>query len=268
MLIELSSEEIKAADRHARLGSKFPLLQAVVRQKQPGAVFAERRAEPNAFAIVTRFGFMGICGDSEDPRFDVGLLELLSTPGANTPSYLLWYAPPAHWQDRLDKAAGSVRRRERTRFRLNRDLADCLRRTESPQRGVEVRPLDAALLPTTAPLGLHLDSRFWSSAEQLLAEGVGACTMLNGEVVSVCYSACVVDGFAETDVATIPQHQGRGLASKAARLYIDNCIRKGIEPMWDCFTTNKMSMALAKSLGFEPQQTYPLYSFNVPLHFD
>ena len=88
---------------------------------------------------------------------------------------------------------------------------------------------------------LSLDNKFWNSKTDFLENGFGF--ILNNEIglpVSVCYSACVENGVAEIDVATLPDFRIKGLRNwSLAGLWIIvlimELLRIGIvlKTMWD-----------------------------------
>ena len=182
------------------------------------------------------------------------------------PSYLLWYSPPSNWQKSLDSLKSNrIRRRKRLRFtfdkRLVGDIMAC------PQ-GFEVQLLDKDLLEKADNFKLDLGSRFWKSEKDFLKNGLGTCLVKDDEVICICYAACVVNSLAEIDIVTKDEYRGRGLATVTAQHFIQECIRRGIEPTWDCFLNNTASMKLAEKLGFTQAYNYLFYSFNFPIEFD
>jgi RimJ/RimL family protein N-acetyltransferase len=131
--------------------------------------------------------------------------------------------------------------------------------------GVELQPLDKDLLERAEQFKLEIGSRFWASSDDFLKHGLGVCAIKDGEIISLCYSACVVDGLAEVDIITDPEFRGGGYGRLAAQALIELCRQHQIAPTWDCFIQNTSSMKLAAKLGFEQTHAYPLYSFNPPL---
>jgi len=246
----------------------FPLIFAVLEQRQRGQVFVDNPNYPESALVVTDFGFMNYIGGKRDNDFDAGLARLFAAGGALRPSYLLWYSPPAQWQKRLDALGpDSVRRRERTRFAFQQNRTDCLSEPTECPAGFELRNLDKDLIQKTRKLGINIDSRFWSSAQDFCEHGLGVGLLKDGEVVSLCYAACVADSLAEIDIVTQPEYRRRALGECVARQFIKECVHKAITPTWDCFEGNTASLRLAEKLGFEAIRTYPMYSFNVPLEF-
>lgn len=244
-----------------------PLISAVVQGLQRGQVFVDHRDHPHSAVAVAHFGFMFLIGEG-DEAFDAGLAQAFATNDVLKPSYLLWYSPPLSWQARLDVIPDLVRVRARARFRFSAERAAWLRESTRPPGGYELRKLTADLLPETEGLGPDIASRFWSSAADYEANGLGVCLIKDKKVVSVCYAAAVVDGLAEVDVVTEPDLRGQGLGYVVAQEFIRECRSRNVAPTWDCFLDNVGSTRLAAKLGFVSTHTYPLYSFNTPIATD
>ena len=266
-LVECGPEERAAALALYREGcAPGPfLILAVLQNLQPGRVFVDRLPEPRAAFVVTRFGFCVLFGRGTD-GFHAALSEKLQTAGSLGPSYLLWYSPPAEWRGLLDPLTPTpVRRRERVRFEFEGSAASYIEEAEACPPELALRELTADLLPSTRSLKVDLESRFWSSGEDFLRHGVGVGLFRGGEIVSLCYSACVADGHAEVDIATDAQYRTRGFGALVGRAFVRACMRKGITPAWDAFAENEGSVRLAKALGFRPRISYDFYTFPLPL---
>lgn len=270
MMTELEPEDFsKALLLYRAAGGCFPLLLAVIEGKQRGQIFVDEQDCPKTALVVNNFGFMGLLEAEPNELFDEHLATLFETGGNLRSSYLLWYAPPMRWQAKLDRLAPNVaRRRERVRLNFTEDRAVYLRKPTPLPPEFELKTLDTETLSQSEKFGLHIDSRFWSSAADVIEHGSGVCLLEDDEVLSLCYAAAVAGGFAEVDVVTAPQYQGRGLAQLVAEQFVRECLGRGIIPTWDCFTYNASSLRLALRLGFIKAQRYPFYSFNVPLELN
>ena len=247
-------------------GMSFPLISAVIQQKQRGQVFADERDRPGSALVVTDFGFMFWVGAEQNELLDEGLSQAFRSRDAFSPSYLLWYSPPAGWQRELDAVGPErVKRRERVRFEFHAERAGWLKEVVQCPAGLELRKLSSDLISKTERFGLKLDSRFWASAADFLDNGLGVCLMQDGEVVSLCYTAAIADRLGEIDVVTQTEFRGSGLANCVAQQLIRECLSSKIIPTWDCFLDNIGSRRLAEKLEFTPLYSYPFYSFNVPI---
>ena len=264
MLVELGEQEFpKVLARYRAGGHVFPLILAVLEGSQRGQVFASDKN--GAAFVVGNFGFSCLIeADEVDASFERGLTELLATRGPVRPSYLLWYEPPPRWQTKLD-ASESVKKRERVRFEFRKEGASYFDETASCPAGFELQRMTPQLLASAEKFGLGLESRFWSSADDFIAHGLGVCLVKDGEVVSLCYAAAVADGLAEVDVVTDAQFRGHGLGTIVTQEFNRRCLRNGKSPTWDCFDYNTGSLKLAERLGFVEVRRYPFYSFNIPL---
>ncbi len=264
MLHELPPERFsEVIPLYREAGGMFPLILAVLEGRQRGQVFAD--AELDTAFVVNRFGFCRLFERGGRGSADGDVLAVLKEPGPLSSSYLLWYDPPMRWQSRLEALGGNVRRRERLRYDFDRDRAVYVNEAERVPEAFELRPMDTQLLSRTEKFGLALDSRFWSSAEDFLANGLGVTLVREGEVASLCYAAAIGGGLAEVDVVTDEAFRGAGLGGIVARRFVRDCLDRGFTPAWDCFTYNARSMKLAEKLGFVPLNTYNFYTFNIPV---
>jgi GNAT superfamily N-acetyltransferase len=247
----------------------FPLIQAVIQKKQQGWIFVDKPDDPVSALVITKFGFMQMFGVEHSEDFDADIVAFFSQQDTQTPSYLMWYSPSPQWQNKLNAfVPGQVRRRERMRFIFNDQQADYLGSPVDCPADFKLRLLDEKLLEKSGSLKLAIDSRFWSSTDDFLKNGLGVCLITDGEIASLCYSACVVDRLAEIDIVTREEYREKGLASVVARRFIQECRQRGILPTWDCFIGNIASMKLAIKLGFIQDTNYLFYSFNTPLYLN
>jgi len=243
----------------------FPLILAVVQEAQRGWVFVDDPDRPESAMVINNFGFMQTFGEERSESFDADVTNFFTAQNEHMPTYLLWYSPPLSWQEKLDDFVPvRVRRRIRVRFKFVERLAGDI--SECPQ-GYNIQLLNKDLIAKTNGLNLSIGSRFWASMDDFLENGLGVCLVKDGEVLSLCYSACVVDGLAEIDIVTSVEYRGQGLATVVAQHFIRECIQRGLQPTWDCFVSNTASMKLAKKLGFAQTETYPFYSFTIPIVF-
>jgi RimJ/RimL family protein N-acetyltransferase len=259
MIVELESQDFpEVLPLYRSSGLCFPLISAVIQRQQRGQIFADQKKNPRSSVVINNFGFMCLLGVENYPAFN----QLFATNDTIKPSYLLWYAPPHNWQEKLD--AAGARRRERIRYKFKGEPNQPI----TIPTGFEMRKLDRELIPKTSKFNLDLDSRFWSSIQDVEENGLGFCLLKDGELVSICYAAAISDGLAEVDVITDEAYRGQGLGSLVSRQFIRECLLRGITPTWDCFSYNTNSQRLAERLGFSELVRYPFFSFNIPLTFD
>jgi GNAT superfamily N-acetyltransferase len=104
---------------------------------------------------------------------------------------------------------------------------------------------------------------FWSSSKAFLNEGVGYCVVYKNEIVSVCFSGFVVNNVHCIDIETLKEHQGKKVAQKVARTFVEDCLANNLVPYWDCMESNKPSIAVAEKIGFRNVFNYKGYEFKL-----
>ncbi len=84
----------------------------------------------------------------------------------------------------------------------------------------------------------------------LLEDGVVACGIVSGEVVSIAHTAGHTKKFADIGVITREDWRNQGLASAAASIVAEILQEKGITPVWSAGDDNLPSVRIAQKLGF------------------
>lgn len=110
-------------------------------------------------------------------------------------------------------------------------------------------PADLPLLEAaTEPLQMS-DWRFGSAAA-LLAEGLVAGAVVDGEVVAVGYTAARDERYADVGIVTREDWRNRGLSTAAAALVCADIQAAGQIPVWGTSWDNIASQKVAAKLGF------------------
>ena len=98
----------------------------------------------------------------------------------------------------------------------------------------------------TAPL---LERWFPYTRIHLAARGPVAGAIVDGRVVSVCFSSRRRPGAAEAGVATVGPHRGRGHAARVVAAWRDAVEQTGRQPLYSTTWDNAASRAVARKLG-------------------
>lgn len=115
-----------------------------------------------------------------------------------------------------------------------------------------VRMLGDADLPLMEEATVPLDMGDWrfGSAAALLAEGLVAGAVINGELVAVAFSAAAGDRYVDVGIVTRESHRGQGLATVAAAQVCAAIQAGGRTPAWGTSAENLASQRVAAKLGF------------------
>ena len=93
--------------------------------------------------------------------------------------------------------------------------------------------------------------QFWDGAEKFVREGLGVTVMKDGEPASVAFSSWILGNELELGIETVERYRGQGLAWAACVVLIEECLARGLTPVWSCRLGNVPSHRLAESLGFK-----------------
>ena len=88
-------------------------------------------------------------------------------------------------------------------------------------------------------------------------KGFGFCALFGDEIVSVAATILPFhEKTFEVQIDTLPDHQGKGLATAVCAHLIEYSLENGYDPKWDAFTP--ISARLAKKLGYTNPVEYQL----------
>jgi len=97
----------------------------------------------------------------------------------------------------------------------------------------------------------------FDSPEDFVARGFGFCLLKNDEIVSVATTFAICSKGIEIQINTRENRRGKGLATVVAAQLLIYSLMKNLDPNWDA--GNKVSVGLAKKLGYTPQGTYSVF---------
>jgi RimJ/RimL family protein N-acetyltransferase len=202
-------------------------------------------------------GFCVLAGTVADVAFAKACLSWLYSHLKQ--DFFILYPGHACWVPVLDSVvSASVKKVQRIGYAFD---ALAFAAQPSPQLSPEftLARLDATLMNEVAETSYPWIRGTWKSAMRFEQDGLGFCVRTQGRVVSLCYSVFVSGSRREIDILTVQPYKKQGLARVAASAYIEECLRRGLQPGWDCFQENLASRQLAKILGFIPRSEFPVY---------
>ena len=121
--------------------------------------------------------------------------------------------------------------------------------------GVRFAPIDRSLLErddleNLAPVREEV-GWMWPSLERFYQNGFGRAAICDEKTVCWCTAEYASPRQCGIGIETVPQYQGRGIASAATRCFADDCARRRIIPHWECDPENGASVRVAEKVGFE-----------------
>jgi RimJ/RimL family protein N-acetyltransferase len=227
----------------------------------PGRVFVDQRENPQTAFIWSPVGYYMLAGEPAQARDlpDISrvLTEIFVPPSQATgeTGFFLFTSTEA-WKEHLHTLLPGREILEIYRRPFTFDPAQFAARGDwrahIPQ-GFHLHPIDAALAEQVGVLAS------WASINDFLANGIGFALLDGENISSVCKSAFTSRERVEIEVHTAENYQRRGFAILTASALIEECLRRGKQPNWECFWKNEPSSALAGKLGFTALQDYPVY---------
>ena len=245
---------------------------AVLKCHAKGHVFVDNELEPSSFYILSDYGMSLLFGNTKNTEFNRQLAEhfLNNKQQRSNDEWLQVY--PQDWSLIVEKLCNgrlikgsdatkhfdSVIQNTRVNFEFDRDKFE-LSKTASTINDCEqsIRALDKDIFQQLA--GKVAPQHFWKNADDFIKFGKGYSLVLDDQVASSAYSACVDNNILEIGIETKQEHQGKGYAFTLASKLIDYCLDNNLTPVWACRLENTGSYLLAQKLGFTPTKELPYY---------
>lgn len=250
--------------------SIFPLLagvkqkvlpQAICQGYSPGRIFIDRRDHPQLILVWSALGYYFIAGApafandfGEASRVLCEIFVPASQAGAEN-SFILVPAQDG-WNEHLPALLPGRDMIEIYRRPFTFEMAQFQALPPWKDRippGCRIQLMDTALTRVIGP------PPGWSSPETFLENGLGVALFAGDDIVSLCTSVFASNERLEIDIHTEQIYQRKGFAMLVASAFIEECLRRGKQPNWECFWENEASTALAEKLGFQAEADYPVY---------
>lgn len=106
-------------------------------------------------------------------------------------------------------------------------------------------------------------SRFWASTDDFLQQGFGYLAEYNNTIVSLCFSAFIVDQTHAIDIETFDGYKRNNYAAAVATAFVEECKQKGFSPYWDCSPENTGSIRLANNVGMDLYFNYKIFWYQL-----
>lgn len=127
-----------------------------------------------------------------------------------------------------------------------------------PRRAVLHRLTTAfAPMPVDEVRIVEVNSGFVASLPEELAPEVegsylAAFREVGGVVASVCAAASITETLWDVGIDTLDRHRRQGHARACYQALASHLAVDGIQPVWGAYDDNRLSLAMAESLGFVP----------------
>lgn len=258
--------ELTAAD----FASVLPLLAgikqkvlpyAICEARNPGRIFVDRRDNPQLAMLWSSVGYYFLAGDPTRAGDWMEIRRVLTDifiPASRATGETGFILVPsqADWKDHLPTLLPGREIIEIYRRPFGFDPIQFTTHNNWQARipqGFHLQSLDAALAEQVGILSS------WASLEVFLQHGLGFALLDGDIIVSTCHSVFASRTHLEIDVHTAEKYQRQGYARLVTSAFIEECLKRGQQPNWECFWENDASNALAGKLCFTPEPDYPVW---------
>lgn len=96
----------------------------------------------------------------------------------------------------------------------------------------------------------------WGNYAAYEQHGFGFALLIGAAVASTITAITVSARHALINVATEPPFRRRGYAALVSACFVEECLQRGLLPVWDCDDSNVGSRATAQRMGFTEQEPF------------
>lgn len=260
-MIELNATEF-ASVQSLLTGIKQKVLpSAICEGINPGRIFVDQHENPQTALIWSPVGYYFLAGNPAQAKDLAEISRVLTeifVPASQATGETGFILIPsqAGWKEHLPallpgRGVIEIYRRPFA-FDPAQFAAQGNWRERLPQ-GFRLQTVDAAF---AEKVGVRAS---WASIDDFLANGLGFALLNGDEIASACISVFASRERLEIDVHTDEKYQRRGFAMLTTSAFIEECLRRGQQPNWECFWENEASTQLAGRLGFSAEPDYPVF---------
>ncbi|WP_099360811.1 GNAT family N-acetyltransferase [Fredinandcohnia onubensis] len=245
-----------------------PVMNGVIDGNNPGEIYVDNLRNPNTAFIWAKNEMFYLCGrldnqefNSELEKYIASVIRLEALPEEDTLNLEIY--PNHEWDGSIESifTRVSLLKGERVPFVFHKEWFNASDSRGVPE-GYEVKPISPELIEGDRDqLVKNEIIKFWGeSLDSFFQKGFGYAVVQGSTVIGTCLSVFVYENEYEIGINTYDtNHRGKGLATAMARAFIEECISRDVTPHWTTESFRKDSIAIAKKLGFEQLEHYPVY---------
>lgn len=239
--------------KYVKVDKVYPL--SITEGFQTGEIFTNDIVHPSCYLYWHYCGFAFLAGDY-DEAFICQINEKMHHPSEGHSGRLALETGNDRNLEQILLSDITIQKHEQYLF----DFTNPVKQNMQPETGVDLIPIDSNNYEV---LSGHVVPNFsWESKEQFLKNGFGYCLMHNGRFAACAFSAGVSNEYVDIGVETAEEYRGRGYAKMVVSMMIEEILRRGKTPVWQCHVSNEASKKLALSQGFKVRGIHPLYKLH------
>ena len=103
----------------------------------------------------------------------------------------------------------------------------------------------------------------WNSLDDFFEKSFSFIAVKDKEIVGIIFGSGRYEKYIPIDIEVLKEHRKRGVAKALTSAFVKHCMKCNLVPHWDCVESNKGSIRLAESAGFEKIKERPFYWFDI-----
>ena len=241
------------------------LIDSVIEGTEPGRVFVDDPLQPETVLMCCERGDYLIMGDTAQGPVRQFIKDMPSEAEVFNRERFAFFMPQIPWGDVLiEDFGGEVPIFPTRSFRYSEPSVEPVERWQ--ERGIRddarVQRIDADMLERIDQGTLNTGKAFtvrgqeggeitrdWLAAIAL--DFFGFCAVLGDEIASVASVFGLSSKYASLSIDTTIHFRRQGLATLACVALIEDCLGRGLTPLWNCLASNEASAKTALKLGME-----------------
>ena len=249
----IAKENYKYAAYFTRhlLGDKvYPL--SITDGFQTGEIFTNYMDNPSCYLYWHYCGFAFLAGEY-DEAFICDIKNKMHNPSEGHSGRLALQTPKDSKLDKMLMQDAEMGRYERYMFEFVSPVTQNMPLNE----GLDLLPVDGNNYEILS--GRIVPAFSWESKEQFLRSGFGYCLTHNGKFAACAFSSALSEKYVDIGVETDPEYRGKGYGKIVVSKMIEEILRRGKTPIWQCHVSNEASKKLALSQGFKVRDVHLIY---------
>ena len=241
------------------------LIDSVIEGTEPARVFVDDTLQPETVLMCCERGDYVIMGDTAQGPVRQFIKDLPSEVQVFNRERFAFFMPQIAWRDVLiEDFGGEIPIFPTRSFRYNKPSIEPVERWQAGgiRDDARVQRIDTDMLERIDRGPLHTGKAFTIRGQEggeisrdelaeIARDFFGFCTIVGDEIASVASVFGLSSRYASLSIDTTMHFRRQGLATLGCIAVIEDCLERGLTPLWNCLASNEASAETAMKLGME-----------------
>lgn len=268
MIYELNNTDYSKAYKLFTKLKTNAAIESIFNNKNEARIFVDNLENPRSAFIINSWAYYYLAGDAENENFNSSLVKFLKNDffpeciKTNNNTGFAFYPDNDQWCKKTEELFSylNLSKSGKTYFNFEKNRFNNNWREHIP-KGFSVKSINPEIINSIKNNKEFIDyiNCFWGTTDKYFKKSLGYCAVDGVEFSNICISVFSSENEREIGIKTFPGFQKKGLAYVTACAFIEECLDNDLVPVWSCFSENKVSVKLAKKLGYKIESNHPIY---------